>query len=115
MDIYLIRHTEAVELGQEGATTDFDRPLNDNGRAQAQKLATSLPARGSARIERLFISPLTPHAADRRAADLCLESCGKRCRRVPWISPGGRLLQSSPAASPSSRLPRSASSVTAPT
>jgi phosphohistidine phosphatase len=57
MDIYLIRHAEAVELGQEGAATDFDRPLTANGQAQAEKLAKALPERG-VKIERLFVSPL---------------------------------------------------------
>jgi phosphohistidine phosphatase len=54
MDVYLIRHAEAVE--QSGDMADEDRPLTDAGRAQAQRLAAALPARG-ANIQRLFVSP----------------------------------------------------------
>ena len=56
MDVYLIRHAEAVERDPAGGRADQDRPLTDAGRAQALQLATALPARG-ARIERLFVSP----------------------------------------------------------
>jgi phosphohistidine phosphatase len=57
MDVYLIRHADAVQLENAGGTDDFDRPLSDLGRAQSQKLAQSLPGRG-VKIERLFVSPL---------------------------------------------------------
>ena len=56
MDVYLIRHAEAVERDPAGGLADEDRPLTDAGRAQAARLARALPARG-ARIERLFVSP----------------------------------------------------------
>jgi phosphohistidine phosphatase len=55
MDVYLIRHAEAVER-ETTDMSDEDRPLTDAGRAQADRLATTLPARG-ALIQRLFISP----------------------------------------------------------
>jgi phosphohistidine phosphatase len=57
MDVYLIRHADAVQPSPGASMSDFDRPLTENGRAQAMRLATALPARG-ARIERLFVSPL---------------------------------------------------------
>jgi phosphohistidine phosphatase len=57
MDVYLIRHADAVQLEHAGGIDDFDRPLTDLGRSQAQHLAQALPARG-ATIERLFVSPL---------------------------------------------------------
>jgi phosphohistidine phosphatase len=56
MDVYLIRHAEAVERDPDGGMADEDRPLTDVGRAQAERIARNLPARG-ARIERLFVSP----------------------------------------------------------
>jgi phosphohistidine phosphatase len=57
MDVYLIRHADAVQLEYAGGMDDFDRPLTDLGRSQAQHLAQALPNRG-AKIERLFVSPL---------------------------------------------------------
>jgi phosphohistidine phosphatase len=55
MDVYLIRHAEAVD--RELVTMDDEeRPLTDAGKAQSQRLATALPARG-AHIQRLFVSP----------------------------------------------------------
>jgi phosphohistidine phosphatase len=56
MDVYLIRHAEAVEREQFGDRPDEERPLTDAGRAQAERLATALPARG-ALIQKLFVSP----------------------------------------------------------
>lgn len=57
MDVYLIRHADAVQLEHAGGIDDFDRPLTDLGRAQSERLAKALPTRG-ARIQRLFVSPL---------------------------------------------------------
>lgn len=57
MDVYLIRHADAVQPEHAGGMDDFDRPLTDLGRSQSQHLAQALPNRG-AKIERLFVSPL---------------------------------------------------------
>src|SRR5947209_3472977 len=56
MDVYLIRHAEALDRELSTDMPDEDRPLTDAGKAQAQRLATALPARG-ALINRLFVSP----------------------------------------------------------
>jgi phosphohistidine phosphatase len=57
MDVYLIRHADAVPLGAAGTIDDAGRPLSELGRQQAERLARALPNRG-ARIARLFVSPL---------------------------------------------------------
>jgi phosphohistidine phosphatase len=44
--LILVRHAEAVELGQNGAMTDYDRPLTEGGRKQAAALAAALKAKG---------------------------------------------------------------------
>jgi phosphohistidine phosphatase len=56
MDVYLIRHAEALDRELSTDMDDADRPLTDAGKAQARRLATALPARG-ALVNRLFVSP----------------------------------------------------------
>jgi phosphohistidine phosphatase len=46
MDLYLIRHAEAVPQGQGGIADDADRPLTENGRKQCLVLAKGLQERG---------------------------------------------------------------------
>jgi phosphohistidine phosphatase len=48
MKLILVRHAEAVAKGDNGVASDFDRPLTENGREQARKLATALLAHGVA-------------------------------------------------------------------
>jgi phosphohistidine phosphatase len=45
MDLYVIRHAEAVPLGEGGVSQDEDRPLTDKGFAQARRLAMELQDR----------------------------------------------------------------------
>jgi phosphohistidine phosphatase len=97
MDLYLIRHAEAVDRDTFGDGPDEERPLTDAGHVQAQRLATALPARG-AHIQRLFVSPTVRTrqtaepliAAWRLAGDAVVEAaelapegkCRKVARRV---------------------------------
>lgn len=46
MQLILVRHAEAADIGQQGATTDFDRPLTPRGHQQARALAAALAAHG---------------------------------------------------------------------
>ncbi len=46
MDIYLIRHADALPLGVAGVTQDEDRPLSEEGMMQAKSLAPALQRRG---------------------------------------------------------------------
>jgi len=46
MKMGLIRHAEAVDIGEAGTTNDYDRMLTEHGREQAQALATSLQRLG---------------------------------------------------------------------
>jgi phosphohistidine phosphatase len=90
MDVYLIRHAEAVERDPAGQTADEDRPLTDAGRAQAQHIARGLPARG-AKIERLFVSPTV---RTRQTADPLVAAWGLAGEAVvdcPELAPEGKL------------------------
>jgi phosphohistidine phosphatase len=46
MQIILVRHAEAANVGQLGATRDFDRPLTPHGHATARRLTARLKAMG---------------------------------------------------------------------
>lgn len=57
MDLYLIRHADALALGTGGITDDAERPLSEEGKAQARLLATGLRGQG-VRLEKVVTSPL---------------------------------------------------------
>lgn len=57
MDLYLIRHADAVALGENGITEDPARPLSEAGDVQSRRIARALHKRGVA-LERLLTSPL---------------------------------------------------------
>lgn len=57
MDLYLIRHTDALPLEESGSASDADRPLSPTGEAQARTLAAAFRRRGI-RLDQLIASPL---------------------------------------------------------
>ena len=57
MDLYFIRHAEAVSRGSADVNADADRPLTERGHAQARALAAALQQRG-VRLDVLLTSPL---------------------------------------------------------
>jgi phosphohistidine phosphatase len=56
MDLYLIRHADALPLGEGGILEDAERPLSDVGKGQAKSLATALHKRG-VQLTQLLTSP----------------------------------------------------------
>ncbi|HEV3202877.1 MAG TPA: histidine phosphatase family protein, partial [Gemmataceae bacterium] len=57
MNLYLIRHADAVPLGLQGITQDEERPLSDEGQIQARALTHVLALRGI-RLDKIVSSPL---------------------------------------------------------
>jgi len=57
MDLYLIRHADALALGERGNTQDSERPLSDKGFGQAKQLGTWMQRKGIA-LDQIFTSPL---------------------------------------------------------
>ena len=57
MELYVIRHAEAVALGERGITADAERPLTSRGEQQAKALGAGLPAMG-VQLELMLTSPL---------------------------------------------------------
>ena len=46
MDLYLLRHADAIPAGERGVTEDSERPLSDVGEKQATALGKGLRAHG---------------------------------------------------------------------
>ena len=57
MELYLIRHADAVALSASGQTDDTQRPLSEAGRAQCAPLAMALQ-RHEVHLARVLTSPL---------------------------------------------------------
>ncbi len=72
MEIYVIRHADAVPQGEQGIVHDEDRPLTDVGRAQAQQVANFFLKR-SLGLDRVVVSPLV---RSRQSAEPILQTLG---------------------------------------
>src|SRR5438477_364292 len=88
MELYLIRHAEAIELGERGITNDEERPLTEKGEGQAEKAARAFLDRGIV-LDKLLTSPLvrarqTAEILTRVWArpELTLEICDALCPGV---------------------------------
>ena len=57
MQLYLIRHGDAVSLGERGIKEDAERPLTEFGQVQIGRLAHAFITKGH-RVSRLLTSPL---------------------------------------------------------
>jgi phosphohistidine phosphatase len=57
MDLYLIRHADALMLGERGITEDTERPLSEEGEAQSKLLSLMLQQRVG-HLDAIFTSPL---------------------------------------------------------
>jgi phosphohistidine phosphatase len=57
MDLYLIRHADALALGERGNTQDSERPLSDKGYGQSKQVGAWFQRKGIA-LDQIFTSPL---------------------------------------------------------
>src|SRR5262245_48826372 len=89
MDLYVIRHAEAVPLGEWGITEDADRPLTDQGKEQVKKLAEALQRKG-VRLGTVLTSPLL---RARQTADVLIAQWGQpapELHECAPLAPGGK-------------------------
>ncbi|HMF18490.1 MAG TPA: phosphohistidine phosphatase SixA [Gemmataceae bacterium] len=56
MDIYIIRHADALALGERGVTADEDRPLSERGEAQSRTVGAALLRHGIT-LDKVITSP----------------------------------------------------------
>jgi phosphohistidine phosphatase len=90
MDLYLIRHAEALEIGERGITTDEERPLSEKGEAQAHAAAKALQRHGIA-LDNLCTSPLL---RARQTADILLQDWARpelTLETCDALAPGSKL------------------------
>jgi phosphohistidine phosphatase len=57
MQLYVIRHGEAVDVGSNGVHSDEERPLTEKGRGQCRVVAQAL-RRAGVQLDELLTSPL---------------------------------------------------------
>lgn len=57
MDLYIIRHADAIAVGERGVKEDAERPLSTEGKSQARTLAKALQAQG-VHFNKILTSPL---------------------------------------------------------
>lgn len=57
MHLYVIRHAEAIPLGERGVTEDWERPLTEAGHGQSRAIAVALKKLG-VKFDRVLTSPL---------------------------------------------------------
>src|SRR5262245_9835762 len=72
MDLYLIRHADALALGERGITDDEQRPLSEKGERQSQAMGQFFKARGIT-FDRVVSSPLV---RARQTAEIMLKAAG---------------------------------------
>jgi phosphohistidine phosphatase len=88
VELYLIRHADALTLGEQGVTCDEDRPLSEKGEKQSEAAAKALDARGIA-LGKLYTSPLV---RARQTAEILVRSWAKPELLEPCdlLAPGNR-------------------------
>src|ERR1700739_1145060 len=85
MRVYLIRHAEAVTLGEQGIKQDEDRPLTAHGFEQGSTLAKVLVRMGVS-MSVLYTSPLV--RAQQNAEKVLTPPT--RLERCDALAPGGK-------------------------
>jgi len=89
VELYLIRHAEAVPIGEQGITTDEERPLTKNGNQQSEAAAKALTTQGVS-LCRVYTSPLV---RARQTAEILVKTWAKPeliMETCDHLAPGGK-------------------------
>jgi phosphohistidine phosphatase len=57
MNVYLLRHAHALDIGEQGIQTDEERPLSDQGKQQVELVADAI-TRVGLKFDQVLTSPL---------------------------------------------------------
>jgi phosphohistidine phosphatase len=89
VDLYLIRHADAVPLGEGGFTEDADRPLTETGQEQAKQLAIGLRQKG-VHLSMVLTSPLLRARQTAEGMLSAWQDAGPELRVCEDLAPGGK-------------------------
>lgn len=87
MDLFVLRHGIAEELGAPGVERDADRALTEEGRARVERVANAMRAM-ELRFDLLLSSP---YLRALQTAEIVVRRCGSRSklRITEHLAPGG--------------------------
>lgn len=88
MNIYLIRHADALPIDMNNITSDEERPLSEEGLAQVARLAGALK-RLDVPIDAVLTSPLKRAVQAARGLAEHLNLSHVEVRECPELAPGG--------------------------
>jgi phosphohistidine phosphatase len=89
MDIYIIRHADALPLGAGGIQCDEDRPLSETGKKQAALVANALKKHGVA-LDLIVTSPLIRAAQTAAPLRSAFGLSEQQVETRDELAPGGR-------------------------
>jgi phosphohistidine phosphatase len=87
MNLYLLRHADALSLGERGVTADEERPLSERGVLQAEQLAMGLARLGVA-LDKILTSPLRRALQTAEVLSRKLERPGLETNVCSQLAPG---------------------------
>jgi phosphohistidine phosphatase len=88
MNLYFVRHADALPINMQDITSDADRPLSEEGHRQVKRLAGGFK-RLDVRVDRVLTSPLR---RARQAAEELVQNLGRAGLEVvecDHLAPGG--------------------------
>lgn len=89
VDIYIIRHADALPLGANGIQCDEDRPLSETGCKQAKLIGTALKKRGIT-LDLIVTSPLLRAVQTAAQIRTINEMSEQQVEVRDELAPGGR-------------------------
>jgi phosphohistidine phosphatase len=89
MDLYLIRHADALALGERGITEDAERPLSEEGQAQAQSVGAGLQ-RMAVQLSLIVTSPLVRARQTTEGIVRGWAAPAPEVQVNPLLAPGGK-------------------------
>jgi phosphohistidine phosphatase len=89
VDLYLIRHADAVPLGEGGDSTDANRPLTPTGENQAKNLASTLQSKAIP-LGVLLTSPLVRARQTAEGVAHAWSTSAPEIRDCEDLAPGGK-------------------------